>query len=175
MELQYPRSGRLFRCLLASNGLTLGELVEKATQIVDATGFQEISQIFTDISKALPAFGIKKATQTVKPLLHKEVFPVITPRGAKFRQNSLMSLNNQSWFIADRTHLRQAFWGIVGLLSFTPQELEPMEELIKVLGLESRKLSLIVESQNRPQGRLSFNVSHTMHFQKRAPFIQGYV
>ncbi|KAM0424514.1 hypothetical protein ACHAPT_010228 [Fusarium lateritium] len=172
LESQYPRSNRLFRCLLATGGLTLAELVQKATRVTPATDPQRILQTFTDISKVLPVTNIKRASHTLKPLHSEAIFPVEKAKGTKPR---LMALKSQNWFIADRPHLRGAFIGIVELLVYAPRELKAIEELINTLGLNSRKLSIVVKSENRPSGRLKLDNSHTEHFAKRSHFIQALI
>lgn len=103
LAAQYPRSSSLFQCLLATGGLTLAELVQKAAGITPATDPQNILQTFTDISKVLPMISRKRASRTLKPLLSKPIFPVEKEKGTRPR---LMSLESKSWYIADRVHLR---------------------------------------------------------------------
>lgn len=169
---QYPRSSNLFQCLLATGGLTLAELVQEAAGITPATDTQDILEIFTDISKTLPVISRKRASRTLKSLFSKPIFPVEMGKGTKPR---LMSLESKKWFIADRVHLRRAFLGIVNLLVFTPKELEAIEELIQVLGLNSRKLSVAVKSESLPSGELKFDHSRTRDFAMRSHFIEVYV
>ena len=135
---EYEGSASLFRGILSTGKGKIGPLVAAATIITATAKLSTILEAFVKISRALVGLTAEDAREDVEPLRRKPIFPILQKRGNK---DTLAFLNrkNQPWFIADRHHLRDSFFGRAELLAFAPEDLELIESLLKVLELDSRK------------------------------------
>ncbi|KAM0264600.1 hypothetical protein ACHAPA_008265 [Fusarium lateritium] len=167
----YPRCDVLFRCLIITAALNIKDLVGMATKIGPSTPRTDIMGTFANINDLLKAMSAKKASTAVKPLLNSSVFPVLTQaQGGKWK---LMKPNNDTWFIADRKHLRESFLGKVPILDFSVKEVDGILDLIGALDLGKRKLSLLVKYHCHPKGQLEYSIPASWYFRTRAPFIKA--
>ncbi|KAI3316471.1 hypothetical protein HD806DRAFT_517477 [Xylariaceae sp. AK1471] len=171
LEVVYPSSKRLFRCLLDIGSHDIASLVTKAAVINSSSKLQDISQLFKEINKELQAISHARVSQAIKPLQRKSIFPVTKIKTESLNSWSL-SPHDTSWFIADRSHLRESFAGKVPLLAFGVKDLDDMEDLLIALHLDSRRLSKLCERKTNPTGSIRLSVQDTWFFQTRIPFIK---
>jgi len=169
---EYPRCEDLFRWLFANGCVEVYSLVAKAANINKSYKLRSIVRLFSEINEMLGKLTPNAAARAVKRLRDKAVFPIIK-KGAKSFSGEFASPNQKSWFIADRSHLRQSFCGKVQLLAFTVQELNAMEHLSQAFLLDSRRLSKLALSKTAPKGPLRFSVSKTASIRNVAPFINA--
>lgn len=179
LESEYPQASQLFQFLLATGKGEIGALIEAATRITLNSKLSQIADLFARISRTLKGMNQKKAAQAIKPLCKRPSFPLITKDIEEGREgdadkefDALAPLGiDKEWLVADSPPMRDSFRGKVGLLAFSVSDLELMEELLKVLGLENRKLSRLVAMEMKPKGQVSLNREYTKLLQAKAPFI----
>ncbi|KAM3089563.1 hypothetical protein ACMFMG_001147 [Clarireedia jacksonii] len=174
VETEYPRSNRLFRCMLSVDGIQTDALIAKATSITSSTKLKEIFELFSEISNDLQIYSPKRASKAVKPLMNLAIFPTTSKNGG-INFDRCRSIQDTAWFIPDRAHLRESFAGKVPLFSFDERAIEAMEHFLAALGLDSKCLSKAVEKIRSPQGPLVLSHSATSFLRKRATFIAALI
>ena len=171
-KLEYPRSDSLFQCLLSHGSLEIHSLVTKATMIDNSCKLSAIVAIFSQTNETLKGLSPSRAVRALKPLHSKRFLPVTKNRNSA-SYDGLVSMTDTSWFIADRPHLREGFLGKVPLLAFSMNELNAMEDFMKGLSLNSRRLSEITCCKTVPKGPLQYSPSLTDFVRARADFINA--
>jgi hypothetical protein len=174
LDSEYKSCTYLFRSLLSPSGDPIAPLVFTASLISSSSKLEEIARLFRDISTALRDVSTSRAAQLLRPLQKKPIFPVIDDcqRGTYSR---LLDARNTSWFIADRFPIRESFLGKLPLLALSVQDLLPLRDLFRALGLYDRLLSTRVTSTTDPMGRISTHWRHTDNLRSKRPFIKAYV
>jgi hypothetical protein len=172
IESKYPSSSYLFRCLLSSTGDPIGSMVASATLITSTTKLHQISRLFHNISEALENVNTSLAAQLLRPLQRRLIFPITTGSGNHGFDN-LLSLQDTSWFIADRPLIRESFHGKVPLLALPIEDLATLKDLFSVLRLDNRLLSKVVTSQTHPKGRVTTHWAYTASLRAKSPFLKA--
>lgn len=109
----------------------------------------------------------------LKPLRSTPIFPVTWD--TRQSQFELASAEDERWFIADRTHLRDSFAGKVPLLALQPPDLDDLGGLLAALDLKPRQLSSCVATTTYPKGLTELRTSDTLLLNERTPFFASLV
>ncbi|KAK5113329.1 hypothetical protein LTR85_010946 [Meristemomyces frigidus] len=169
---RYPEAERLFRRLLDPGNLALGSLVSKARMIDMSSSLPDVAETFIALSKSLSATDEGAAFSQMQFLNTKAIYPVVGNKNSS-PFHDLCFIGDTGWAIADRSHLRESFLGVLPLLAFTAEEVEAMSDLLKASGLDGRRLSTLVEGSTRPKGALNFSKACTDDFKYRFPFVKA--
>ncbi len=160
-----------FRNILNPHVEKLETMVKAVISADKDTKLRSRLESWAKISKALKEQDLANPKTALLAFQMAKIFPVF--RQAASEYDSLVALDPESapWFIADRHHLRDSFLGCVDLLAFAPEDLEPIEDLLRYLNLESRKLSRLVHSVCTPLGKSKRNKRYTLFLRSKAPYI----
>lgn len=170
---EYPRTRRLFKFLLESGKLTLRQLTRDAISIDRSWTKTKIFQIMAQMNQFLEDCSAKTVTKMAKALRSMSIFPITSSEDEeKSFPERLLSADNETWFVADRPHLRTSFQGKVTLLSFTPDDIAMIDDFLRALGLETRKLSIAATLHKFANGALKFDIAYTTFFRRRSRFVQ---
>ena len=168
---EYPRCKYLFRCILNTADDEIASLVARAASISPSTKLYDILDLFTQIDEAIQDVSHKKATKSLKQIRTRPIFPITNKK--KHLHDSLRTLDDESWFIADRAHLWESFGGKVPLLAFEVKDLDEMEDLIDNLGLDCRKLSELVQVESAPRGLINEQPMYTRSLRAKSEFVKA--
>ncbi|GAB1312753.1 hypothetical protein MFIFM68171_02963 [Madurella fahalii] len=174
VETEYTRGAYFLQCLKCPEVDPISTLVETATMLTCSSKLGAISGFFRDVSKALKDFGTSKAAQLLRPLWDQSIF-LVTYGAGKREYNALLSLRENSWFIADRLLICESMHGKLPLLALPVEDLPALEDLNHLLRLEDRILSRLVTSRTQPKGRISMDWRYTAFLQERSPFIRALI
>ncbi|KAI7390187.1 hypothetical protein KC336_g17010 [Hortaea werneckii] len=108
----------------------------------------------------------RKAVQSIKEKAMK-IFPVMDA-GSSVRLRSTLDDN---WFIADRQRLYEAFKSKVGLLHFESATKATVSALVKLLDLDSRCLSDLVQEETKASGAVVYEGELTDMVRSKAAFL----
>jgi hypothetical protein len=151
----------------------LGGLFTRLGFIDESITLSDLSQLFRETSDAIKEKKHNDKFHLPQKLRHQPIFPI----SKNDRQDGFDYLANceelSVWFIADRDHLRASFLGKTPLLAFEAEELNAMDGLLSLFGVESRKLSKLVRSNTVPYGLVSVNGPYTSFLKERVAFIQA--
>ena len=151
IESNYPNSSYLFQCLLSPGGNPIVPIVAAATLTTSSSKLEDISRLFRDVSKALKNVNTSKAAQLLQPLQNGSIFPITNGDG-KYSYDDLLGVHNTSWFIANRPLIRESFYSKMPLLALPIEDLPILEDLFRVLRLNSCILSKLTTSRTHPKG-----------------------
>ncbi|KAH6898099.1 hypothetical protein B0T10DRAFT_535063 [Thelonectria olida] len=183
IAFEYRDSKSLFQDLLGTGLDSIERLVEKATKITNKMSRGGILQNFTRLNRALATLSTQDAEKYVKPLHdhnQKGIFPILQGPGDHDddREYDTLDILNPAfppWFIADRHHLRESFVGHLKILAFEPEEVDAIEALLNVLGLNHRRLSALIRVETFPSGRPKTHRDRTIALREKAPFISALI
>lgn len=169
---EYEGSASFFRSILSTGKGDLGRLVAAAAMITNQAKLSAILEAFAKIGRAVKDLTIEDIKGDIEPLRQRSIFPILRKRSGE-DYDTLADLNRkgQPWFIADRSHLRDSFLGYVDILAFAPEDLEAIEEFLRVLGLSSRKMSLLVATEMKPSGISTLHREYTSRLRSKVPYI----
>lgn len=175
LETVYPRSAELFQTLQDADGLEVEEIV--AGLISLSTAFSDdllpsLIKSLGQLSKTVASLSVLGVGIPLKSIASMQIFPVSV--GDPSCPTKLRSSKDQNWYIADRPQLRESFKGKVPLLEVPAHEADQMEDLLKRLGLCSRKLSICVTTNTCAKGQIKLRAADTTILQSRAPFFEAY-
>jgi hypothetical protein len=85
----------------------------------------------------------------------------------------LSSMDDASWFIADRPQIRKSFHGKLPLLALSIKDIAASEALFCVLRLDNRLLSKLVTDRTRPVGRVKTHWAWTSSLRAKRPFLRA--
>jgi hypothetical protein len=168
----YANCSYLFRCLLSPSGDPIGGLVHTMTMISSSSKLEDIARLFREISKLLKDVSSSKTSLLLKPLQGKAIFPVVDAL-EKPGYDALLSMHDNTWFIADQANLIASFTSVVPLLAFSIQDLPTIEPLLRALRVDGRKISKKATSQTRVVGRARSDYHYTDKFRLKSPFIKA--
>ena len=157
LEAEYPKSKQLFRCIFLTGDTGINALVAEAKLVKPSSKLEEISQLFTRMNTAIRGLGTQKARAAIKPLLDECIFPIRKSEEQSGFDDLHTLGNSTSWFIADRDHLRDKFCGKVPLLAFMAADVQQMDDLLKAMKIDSRKISGLVKSGVIVKGTVSLH------------------
>lgn len=172
IEHEYPSSSYLFRCLISPSGDPIAALIATISSVSSSTRLEDISRLFRNISKALKDVGSSQAAQLLRPLQKLAVFPIVSGSGSR-AYDKLWSMEDPSWFIADRPQLRESFRTKLPLLAFSVGDIAASKTLLSMLRLDKRLLSKQATSWTRPIGRLKTHWAWTSSLRAKAPFLKA--
>jgi hypothetical protein len=168
----YANCSYLFRCLFSPSGDPIGGLVHAMTMISSSSKLEDIARLFRDISKLLKDVNSSKISLLLKPLQDKAMFPIVD-ESKNPGYDTLLSVHDNTWFIADHANLIASFTGVVPLLAFSIQDLPAIENLLRALRVDGRKISKKVTGQTRVVGRTRSDFRYTDKFRLKSPFIKA--
>ncbi|KAI3318140.1 hypothetical protein HD806DRAFT_549483 [Xylariaceae sp. AK1471] len=174
IKSEYPNSSYLFQCLASPAGDPIAAKVAAASFINSSTKLEVISRFFYDLTATIEDVNTTKASQLLRPLHNKPIFPITDGLGkSKYDQfDQLLDLKNSSWFIADQPDLRDSFLNKLPLLALRVEDVASMRCLLCVLRLEGRILSQLTTSRTCPKGRVTTHWAYTACLRGKAPFIK---
>jgi hypothetical protein len=174
LKIHYPTSQRLFCGILGVKDMDIDTLVVEVRLIQTSTQLQHISKLFVEMSKRLCDVSPTEVSSSVRNLRSYRIFP-IRIKGDEQGFNDLGSgKSSENWFIADRHHLRDSFYGVVPLLAFNIDEIKEMEHLIQALGFEARKLSHVAKSKPEPKGYVFLRIDYSISLGSKVGLIKWY-
>jgi hypothetical protein len=150
----------------------LSRLVAKATFISKTTTLSEISLLFQDINKAIRRLPRPKARAALRSMEVYYMMPIVSSNredGFDYLAQSL----DKNVYIGDREDLASSFRGLVPLLAFPSEEISEMSDLLSLLNVTWPRLSSIIVSDLKPQGRISVHSGYTNYLRERSPFIES--
>jgi len=112
---EYSDCKYLFRCLLDTGDNKIGHLVAKATSINTSTKLINISDIFRQLNKTIQHISHNKATKSMNCFRTQRLFPLASKK--KLLHDSLRTLDDVSWFIANVSYPEFAAAGNIDLYS----------------------------------------------------------
>ncbi|RYP53097.1 hypothetical protein DL768_001874 [Monosporascus sp. mg162] len=174
---EYQGSTTLFRNVLGARTDNIGRMVHALSAITEEVSLSYILESFTKVNRAIQAQGTQNSKAAVEGLdKWVPIFPIMRERSDK-EYDALAPLKPAfpPWFIADRDHLRDSFLGYVEILAFSPQDLESIQDFLKVVDLDSRVLSKIVKVETSPFGKPKRNKACTLSLQRKAAFIAALI
>lgn len=174
VESEYPLSSYLFQCLRSPAGDPIASIVATATLITSSSRLEDISRLFSGISKALKDVNTSQAAELLRPLHKLSIFPVTDGPGS-CTHDRLVSMHDRSWFIADRPLLRKSFHGKVPLLALSVEDVAVLKDMLHVLRLEDRLMSKSATHRAHPVGRVTTQWALSASLQAKSPFIKAYV
>ncbi|KAF2129618.1 hypothetical protein P153DRAFT_431538 [Dothidotthia symphoricarpi CBS 119687] len=174
VEGDYPSCSLLFRCLRSPSGDPIASIVATATLIDHSSRLEDISRLFRDISKALQAVNTTQAAQLVQPLQNLSIFPITNGPGER-TYDMLVSMHDTSWFIADRPILWKSFHGKIPLVALPTEDIHALEDLLRVLRLDSRLLSKLTTNRTRPVGKATTHCAWSRSLQAKSSFIKALI
>lgn len=172
IESKYPSCAYIFRCLLSPSGDPISGLVHTMTLIDSSSKLEDIARLFREASKLLKDVSTSKVALLLKPLHHKAMFPV-KDRLKNQEYDTLLSMHDKSWFIADEANVFESFKGVVPLLALSIQDLPAVEELFRVLRVDGRKMSKMVTGQTLAMGQTRSDFRSSDTFRSKIPFIKA--
>jgi hypothetical protein len=142
--------------------------------ITPSSRLTAISQFLCNLSASVKGISVSKASQLLRPLQNKPIFPVTTvlnpgPSG----YDKLVDAGDASWFIPDRQSIFDSFLGKLPLLATPIENVTTLGDLLHVLRLDKRVLSKLAKSETQPKGRVSFSSIHTALLRAKIPFIKA--
>ncbi|ORX95880.1 hypothetical protein BCR34DRAFT_187331 [Clohesyomyces aquaticus] len=145
----YPQQLQLFCNILGLRDAEIEHLVKEICQVRTLDQLSYITDLFLELEKM-----IKDDTPEyeVASLRSRHVLPVKTANGPGF-QHLFSPMTGSQWYIPDRPQLEVSFRGKVPLLAFTTSEVSKLKRLVKLLHLETRKLSNCAVGTARTEGR----------------------
>ncbi|OAL50739.1 hypothetical protein IQ07DRAFT_680093 [Pyrenochaeta sp. DS3sAY3a] len=174
-DFDYPTCTYFFRCIMMTDDGNLESLLAKLSYIDRSSTLSDISELFRNIGSTVNEASQSRLIRLRQNLQYRLIFP-ITRSGQQDTFDYLAPLGlDGTWFIADRDHLRTGFNGKLPLLAFNTEELEPMDDFLKLFGIEYRKLSQLVHVSSNPRGLVDIQGSYTNFLRKRAVFIQALI
>jgi hypothetical protein len=172
IEDEYPSCSYLFRCLSSPSGDPIASLVASTALISSTSKLEDISRLFRNINKALRDVTSSQAAQLLRPLQNRTVIPVVKHIGT-CTFDYLSSINDATWYIADRPLIRESFKYRLPLLALSAGDVAALDDLLRVLRLENRLLSKLATCQSRPVGRVKTHWAWTSSLQSKRPFFRA--
>lgn len=172
LMLSYTNCSYLFRSLISPSGDPIGGLVHMMTMISSASKLEDIARLFRELSSVLKDFNSSKIFLLLKPLQGKAIFPVVDGSGNP-EYDALLTMHDTTWFIADRADLIASFTGVVPLLGFAIQDLPAIENLLRALRVDGRKISKKATNQTRAIGSTRSDFRYTDKFRSKCSFIKA--
>jgi hypothetical protein len=167
----YPENRRLFCDILGIKDANLDHLVRETTGLSHSDNLSYIVEVFQELEKF-----IKDDTpeSSIRPLRDSYVFPVRLS-SASFGFNFLSPGDSISeWFIADCTHLEKAFRGKVPMLAFSVEDIGRVKRLLRMAGVEHRKLSYATQGNAETVGDSSHWQDYTDSLRSKVNSILRY-
>jgi|SRR5690242_18544321 len=168
----YASCSYLFRCLYSPSGDPIGGLVHAMTMISSFSQLEDIAHLFREVSKLLKDVNSNKVLLLLKPVQDRAIIPVLDG-SKKTGYDRLLSVQDNTWFIADNANLLASFTGVVPLLAFPIQDLPAIEDFLRALRVDGRKISLKSTSQTRVVGQARSDYQHADDFRRKVPFLKA--
>ncbi|KAF2269756.1 hypothetical protein CC78DRAFT_452837 [Lojkania enalia] len=165
LERFYREHQHFFQNDLNVGDASIKTLVNEAQQIIPSDSIEHIGQILMATSKYLE---LSSSDTSIQALVEAAIFPIASSKvGLDFA--SLSSATPVDiWFIADLTHLKASFEGLVPLLALGPEIVESIGPLIKALGLDERLLSRVAKGVSKTSGKVQLHPVYTETMREKA-------
>jgi hypothetical protein len=170
----YPSCEKLFCKILGIRDTQIAPLLAQANTIGPSSQLQDIVQLFIRIDQTLTALNSPEAYKSVQSLYSSSIFPILINESESSFDHLSTGDKPGGFWVADRRDLLDSFRGIVPLLAFKVEEVGQMSRLLKVLGLETRKLSSAAKVMSIARGRVLYNGAYSSLLRARAKFIIRY-
>lgn len=172
---EYPTCTYLFRSLCDPSNLQISSLINLLISSPNSKPADRILEILAQLSQRIKGLEPKQAAEKVMTLKGKKIFPVsdtveVTKQG---KVQQLVSSNNTQWYIDDTNEFRACFGGKVLLLAASISVVVQLEDLLRALNLDSRKLSGAAARSSSPAGRQRFLADITDFLQSRHRFLDS--
>lgn len=169
LKASYEELRDFFCTVLRVENETLSTVERELGQVEASDDLDYIVGLFKAITshteKTLGHISVDVSLKTQK------IFPITTTVLAGKFESLESGLGNESWFIADRHHLRQSFDGVVPLLAFGVDDIGRMAPALRAMGLHNRFLSERVEDTTSVQGNVRLHPRYTAYLRRKAKFI----
>ncbi|EFQ26641.1 uncharacterized protein GLRG_02461 [Colletotrichum graminicola M1.001] len=175
----YPECDDFFRGVLSIQDAGISEVVEELKRISntpessqEVESMKSIMFILCDYLAEAGPMGRRLHTKEKDEVLHLQVFPVVKsslqPHDSGRAARRIL---DETWYIADRTALREAFLGKVEILDFDINDVDKLLPLIEWLDLDKRRLSKAVEERTVCTGSTVMQNEWSLTMQKRVRFL----
>lgn len=146
----YPQLVQLFCNTLGVKDAEIEVFVKEMKELRLSDHFPYITELFLELEKL-----IKDDTPEYKlsELQSQAIFPVQETSVATSSFQLVAPNGKMEWFIPDRPYLERSFRGKVPLLVFSSGDVSKLKRLMKMLHIETRKLSNCVKGTARTEGR----------------------
>jgi hypothetical protein len=137
----YPENKFLFGILKIEWAVGIEALISEANHITGSDSLAYVLGNLQEINNYLeetPAL----ANPVVQSLSTSRIFPIFSFKAGSNLQSASSSLD---WFIADRTHFRDSFYGLLPLLAIEARRIEKFAYFLKILHCSERRLSSAAE------------------------------
>jgi len=172
IEHEYSSSSHLFRCLRSPSGDPIASLVATISLISTSSRLEDIARLFRDINKALKDVTSSQAAQLLRPLQKLTIFPIVNHSQGR-TYDRLSSIDDKSWFIADRSQHQESFRAKLPLLALSVGDVTASNNLLRVLRLDERLLSKLATCRTHPMGRLKTHWTWTSSLRAKTPFFKA--
>ncbi|KIW74370.1 hypothetical protein Z517_12310 [Fonsecaea pedrosoi CBS 271.37] len=164
----YPSCQRLFRDFFLLPDAGIADLVRETKLLTVGDPLSYIKALFLEIEKHLEK---DEVTTSIDSLQTHCIWPVY--KSSNEDQWDMLGCANRPdvWFIADRSHLLESFYGIVPLLAFQVEDILKIPLLIRKLGGDKRRLTRAVTSIAETVGLLRPDPVRQDDLRSRAEFI----
>jgi hypothetical protein len=150
----------------------LGRLVAKLYSFNESTPLADIVASFRELCTTSKTNSPRHAHALLAPTLSHKFIPTITSdKESGF--DTMKACTDKKLYVSDRDHLTCSFRGIVPLLALSSEEVSALRELITFFKLDSQLLSTLVNSEEKPQGRITVHVDYTRYLEQRRFFIEA--
>jgi hypothetical protein len=148
----YPENRRLFCDILGIQDANLDHLVREATGFSCPDGLPYLIELLQEVEKY-----IKDDTpeSSIRPLRHSNVFPIRLSSSSSGFNYLSRGESLSEWFIADCTHLEKSFRGKIPMLAFSVGDTGRIKRLLRMTGVEHRKLSHAAQGNAETVGNSS--------------------
>ena len=143
-------------------------LVNEAQHIQPTDNLKQIAEILIALSKYL---DIPNSSSAVQSLLDARIFPVVVGNGRSNFDMLCSATEGETWFIADRAHLKESFEGLVPLLAFNPTTIEQIRPLIDAMNISHHVLSNSARGVSKTEGKVESSHEYTSSLHQKSIYI----
>ncbi|KAK5653791.1 hypothetical protein OQA88_7949 [Cercophora sp. LCS_1] len=171
LEPHYPGLQRFFKIVLDIGEPRLASFVAEAKRITPSDDLAYITKLLKALSTSLGGMSVNAAKAQVEGLAGIRMFPARYRWPGRGFDDLRTALEDDDWFIADNSDLRQAFEGRVSLLALEPFQIKETRDLIHHLGLEGRLLSRAAKGLLKVEGDVKSDRAWIQSLQSKAHLI----
>ncbi|KAF2852960.1 hypothetical protein T440DRAFT_466522 [Plenodomus tracheiphilus IPT5] len=167
----YPELSSFFCGTLGLHKTTWRTIISEAECIHAADDLTYLTEVFRALDALVVEADSSSRHEIIEALSEAYIFPIDAGRsGAAFDYMS-SARDPNLWFIADRLHLRQSFYGLVPLLALNVDAADKISRLISEIGLRNRLLTQAAGSDAKTEGETQVHAEFTAAFRAKARYI----
>lgn len=158
----YPQSQRLFCDILGVQDARLENLIREARLLSQLeTDLSYITKLFLEIEKLIKDDTSESITRALRT---SRIFPTRNAGSRAEFDQLLRGDSTSEWFIADCTHFRHAFQGMIPFLAISVGNISRLKKVLRKAGVENRRLSAAAKGSAQTVGTVTFLDHDTSRF-----------